>query len=129
VKLATTRVINASTMLLLTDGSCYVSKFWWSNMEKIGARYERKLYKRDLLDVAPMNSTDYITHQRCLLMEECWFQAANILMQVMKQMQPKIYDPVRDTWTSISAPAGWGRVGDAACCVLADGRIIDGQLR
>jgi hypothetical protein len=40
----------------------------------------------------------------------------------------EIYDPVHDTWTTIPAPAGWNRVGDAACCMLADGRLLMGNL-
>jgi hypothetical protein len=40
----------------------------------------------------------------------------------------EIYDPALDTWTEISAPTGWNRVGDAACAVLPDGRLLLGNL-
>jgi Kelch motif len=40
----------------------------------------------------------------------------------------EIYDPVLDTWTSISTPPGWLSVGDAPCCVLADGRVLLGSI-
>lgn len=39
----------------------------------------------------------------------------------------EIYDPVTDTWTAIATPP-WTQVGDAASCVLPDGRIIIGAL-
>lgn len=39
----------------------------------------------------------------------------------------EIYDPVADSWTPIPLPP-WGIVGDAACCVLPDGRLLIGAL-
>ena len=39
----------------------------------------------------------------------------------------EIYDPVADTWTPIPPPP-WPIVGDAACCVLPDGRLLIGAL-
>jgi Kelch motif len=39
----------------------------------------------------------------------------------------EIYDPVRDTWTSIATPP-WTLVGDAASCTLPDGRVLVGAL-
>ena len=36
----------------------------------------------------------------------------------------EIYDPVANAWTSIPTPAGWTQIGDAACCVFPDGRVI-----
>jgi hypothetical protein len=40
----------------------------------------------------------------------------------------EIYDPVKNTWTSISGPPGWADVGDASCSVLADGRVLVGSI-
>lgn len=40
----------------------------------------------------------------------------------------EIYDPVADSWTIIPSPPGWDIVGDAACCVLPDGRFMIGAL-
>jgi Kelch motif len=39
----------------------------------------------------------------------------------------EIYDPVTDKWSPIQVPP-WAMVGDAACCVLPDGRVIVGAL-
>jgi len=36
----------------------------------------------------------------------------------------EIYDPVADTWTQIATPGNLAQVGDAACCMLADGRLL-----
>jgi hypothetical protein len=40
----------------------------------------------------------------------------------------ELYDPLTDTWTSIGTPAGWTAIGDAACCVLPDGRVMIGSI-
>jgi hypothetical protein len=39
----------------------------------------------------------------------------------------EIYDPVADTWTAIPDPP-WPSVGDAACGILPDGRLLIGAL-
>jgi Kelch motif len=39
----------------------------------------------------------------------------------------EIYDPVADTWTPIPPPP-WPTVGDAASCILPDGRLMIGAL-
>jgi hypothetical protein len=40
----------------------------------------------------------------------------------------EIYDPVSDSWSPIPSPPGWAQVGDAACCILPDGRLMIGAL-
>lgn len=40
----------------------------------------------------------------------------------------EIYDPVSDTWSPIPTPPGWPIVGDAASCILPDGRLMIGAL-
>ncbi len=38
-----------------------------------------------------------------------------------------IYDPVANTWTPVSAPSGWGRIGDAESVVLNNGTYMIGN--
>jgi hypothetical protein len=38
------------------------------------------------------------------------------------------FDPVTSTWTNVTTPAGWTKVGDAPLCVLADGRALIGNI-
>ena len=38
------------------------------------------------------------------------------------------YDPIANTWTEISPPAGWSEIGDAACMVLPDGKFMLGSI-
>ncbi|HLV80107.1 MAG TPA: kelch repeat-containing protein, partial [Chthonomonadaceae bacterium] len=35
-----------------------------------------------------------------------------------------IYDPVANSWTSLSAPSGWSQIGDAESCVLSGGQFL-----
>jgi hypothetical protein len=35
-----------------------------------------------------------------------------------------IYDPVLNTWTSVSPPSGWSQLGDASSIILPDGHLL-----
>src|ERR1700733_8645195 len=41
--------------------------------------------------------------------------------------QGAIYDPKKDTWTSLGHPKGWGYIGDSPSAVLPDGRFVVGR--
>ncbi|MCE9559477.1 MAG: hypothetical protein K8R88_11045 [Armatimonadetes bacterium] len=41
--------------------------------------------------------------------------------------QTHVYDPVANTWTAITPPAGWGGIGDPPHSVLPDGRYMQGN--
>ena len=41
----------------------------------------------------------------------------------------EIYDPVSDSWSPIPKPGTWAQVGDAASCILPDGRLMIGALQ
>ncbi len=40
----------------------------------------------------------------------------------------ELYDPKTDTWKTLPTPSGWTAIGDAPCCVLADGRVLLGSI-
>lgn len=40
----------------------------------------------------------------------------------------EIYDSAADVWSPIPSPPGWATVGDAASCLLPDGRLLIGAL-
>lgn len=40
----------------------------------------------------------------------------------------QIYDPVTNAWTIIAPPPGWTKIGDAASCVLPDGKVLLGFI-
>jgi hypothetical protein len=39
-----------------------------------------------------------------------------------------IYDPVADSWTSVSPPSGWSTIGGAPSVVLPNGTFMIGQI-
>jgi hypothetical protein len=41
----------------------------------------------------------------------------------------EIYDPLTEIWSDLPTPKGWTEMGDAAACMLADGRILVGNLQ
>jgi hypothetical protein len=38
------------------------------------------------------------------------------------------FDPVTKSWKNLATPAGWTNVGDVPLCVLADGRVLLGNI-
>jgi hypothetical protein len=40
----------------------------------------------------------------------------------------ELYDPWADSWTTLPTPLGWTKIGDAASCVLPDGRVLVGDI-
>ncbi len=38
------------------------------------------------------------------------------------------YDPQVDAWTPLPVPNGWTKIGDAASCVLPDGKVLVGAI-
>ena len=43
-------------------------------------------------------------------------------------LAPEVYDPLSNSWSTISTPSGWSNIGDAPCCVLPDGRVLLGSM-
>ncbi|MGB8908744.1 MAG: hypothetical protein WCC84_08330 [Candidatus Cybelea sp.] len=44
-----------------------------------------------------------------------------------EQTAGAIYDPVANSWTSVTGPTGWGRIGDAQSAVLPNGTYMLGN--
>lgn len=38
------------------------------------------------------------------------------------------FNPVTSQWTNVPTPSGWSQVGDVPLCVLADGRVLIGNI-
>src|SRR2546425_2926888 len=117
----------ASTMLLLTDGTviCQSSggRDWWK--------------------LTPDNAGDYVkgTWSKLASMANSRLYFGSAVLQDGRVIVAggeysdggsefngvEIYDPVLDSWTSIAGP-GWANIGDAITCVLADGRLLLGNI-
>ena len=118
---------NASTMLLLTDGTvmCQAegSVNWWRLTPDSNGSYVHGTWSA-LADMH--NSREYYASAvlrggRVVVAGGEYSDAGG------DTDKAEIYDPVANTWTSIGNP-GWGLLGDAAACLLADGRLLVGNL-
>ncbi len=129
MKLSSNPGINASTMLLLTDGSIICQNAGGSTWKKLVPDSNGSYINGSWHDIAPMN-TPRLYYASAVLADGRVFVSGGEYTDKgqVETNATEIYDPVADTWTVIPAPAGWSRVGDAACCVLADGRLIMGNL-
>ena len=118
---------DASTMLLLTDGTVLCqenfSKNWWRLTPDAYGNYVNGTWS----PLSPMH------HQRlyyasAVLSDGRVFVAGGEYSDAGGDTdKAEIYDPVANTWTSIGNP-GWGEIGDAAASLLADGRLLAGNL-
>ncbi|HEY5369418.1 MAG TPA: hypothetical protein VIJ75_10525 [Hanamia sp.] len=117
---------NASTMLLLTDGTIMCQESGGLNWHRLtpdsGGNYINGTWSA----LAPMINTRLYFASAVLRdgrVIVCGGEYSNAGGDTNKC---EIYNPLTDTWTAIAAPAGWTNVGDAACCVLPDGRFLMG---
>lgn len=118
----------ANHMLLLTDGTVMVqelaSAHWWRLSPDASGSYVDGAWSA--LAAGPNSPTYYAS---AIMRDGRVFFAGgeyNGGAQVDLDAA-QIYDPVANTWTTIATP-GWGWVGDAPACTLADGRIIMGSI-
>jgi hypothetical protein len=116
---------SASTMLLLTDGTviCQNGKpDWWKLTPDQSGSYVNGKWS------ALTNSPEYFAS--AVLKDGRVFVAGgeyNNGTQV-DLLATEIYDPLSNSWTTLSTLAGWDHIGDAQSCVLPDGRVIIGSL-
>lgn len=117
----------AGLMLLLTDGTIMVqqggSQRWWRLRPDKSGSYINGSWSR-LANMAN-NRTFFDT---AVLADGRVFVAGSEYTDAGPDTdKAEIYDPLTDTWTSIGTP-GWGQIGDAASSLLADGRVLVGNL-
>jgi len=120
---------NASTMLLLTDGTVLCqdgdANDWWKLTPNQTGDYLNGTWSA--LARGPNSPLYYAS---AVLRDGRVFVAGgeyNAGAQV-DLLAAEIYDPLTNTWTSIATPAGWSNIGDAPSCVLPDGRVLLGSI-
>jgi hypothetical protein len=119
----------AGTMLLLTDGTvmCQNSDTnnWWRLTPDINGSYVNGTWSA--LANGP-NSPLYFAS--AVLRDGRVFVAGGEYNAGVSTdlLAAEIYNPVTNTWTSITTPAGWTNIGDAPSCVFPDGRILLGYI-
>jgi Kelch motif protein len=128
IKVTNNPGVNASTMLLLTDGSIMCQASGGVSWKRLVPDANGSYINGTWHNVSPMNRTRLYYASAVLADGRVLVSGGEYSDAGSETNDTEIYDPVLDTWTTISAPAGWTRVGDAACCVLADGRLLMGNL-
>jgi Kelch motif protein len=125
---------NAGTMLLLTDGTvlCHDSganEGGTSNWYKLSPdQYGSYLHGIWSNIASGPNSPLYFAS--AVLKDGRVFVAGGEYNsgQQVELLAGEIYDPISNSWTKLSTPAGWTEIGDAPCCVLPDGRVLLGAI-
>jgi hypothetical protein len=122
-------MFNASTMLLLTDGTVLCqdgdANDWWKLTPDQSGSHINGTWSA--LAKGPNSPLYYAS---CVLRDGRVFVAGgeyNAGAQV-DLLAAEIYNPVTNTWTSIATPAGWSNIGDAPSSVLPDGRVLLGSI-
>jgi hypothetical protein len=117
----------ASTMLLLTDGTVMCQESggvkWWRLTPDAHGSYIRGTWS----ELAPMHHPR-LYYASAVLRDGRVLVSGGEYSDVSETNTTEIYDPLTDVWTEIPPPGGWAQVGDAACCVLPDGRFLMGNL-
>ena len=117
----------ASTMLLLTDGTvmCQAegSKSWWKLSPDSGGSYVNGSWAAlaDMVNSRLYYASAVLADGRVLVAGGEYSDGGS------DADKAEIYDPLSNAWTSIPTP-GWGWIGDASACLLADGRLLLGSL-
>jgi hypothetical protein len=114
-------------MLLLTDGSVMCQDHggnrWWKLVPDALGNYLNGSWHA----LAPMHHTR-LYYASAVLRDGRVFVAGGEYSDAGSETSTaEIYDPLLDSWTVIAPPAGWSSIGDAPCCVLADGRVLIGN--
>jgi Kelch motif len=120
----------ASTMLLLTDGTILCQqengRQWWRLTPDRFGSYVRGTWSQ----VASMRNAR-MYYASAVLADGRVLAAGGKYNGSTGRVElnaAEVYDPKGDMWSDLPTPAGWTQIGDAASCVLADGRVLLGNL-
>jgi hypothetical protein len=128
---------SAGTMLLLTDGSvlCHdepntggvtATEHWWRLVPDTMGSYRNGTWQQ-VADSpwAPLYFACTLLRDGRVFIAGGEFDGNNVQAEVATAA---IYDPVVNAWTSIGHPTGWTQIGDAPSAILADGRVVVGDI-
>src|ERR1039458_3041922 len=124
---------DAAGMLLLTDGSVIVqglcSNLWYRLTPDASGNYANGTWSQ----IASMSSSYSPLYYASAVLPD-----GRVIVEggeyntdcstVVEQANGAIYDPVANTWHSVSPPSGWTTIGDAPSAVLANGTFMLGQI-
>jgi len=119
-----------SGLFLMTDGTVIVQEYRGSRWKKLTPDASGSYINGSWSDIAPMRTArlyyaSAVLRDGRLLICGGEYEGTGGAVESNKC---EIYDPVSDTWSDITPPTGWTRIGDAACTLLPDGRFLLGNL-
>ncbi len=120
----------ASGLFLMTDGTVLVQEYRGTRWKKLTPDSTGSYVNGSWSDIAPMKTArlyyaSAVLADGRLLICGGEYEGTGGAVESNKC---EIYDPISDTWTDITPPSGWTRIGDAACALLPDGRFLLGNL-
>jgi len=125
---------NASTMLLLTDGSVMCQQSGGVKWSKLTPDVKGDYINGTWTPLAPMLNTR-LYYASAVLRDGrvivCGGEYSNAGVggggnQQNETNRCELYDPVTNLWSAVAPPTGWTNMGDAPACLLPDGRLLAG---
>src|SRR5205085_4389858 len=113
---------------LLTDGSVMCQEQGGLRWKKLTPDLHGSYINGNWSDLAPMKHTRRYYASAVLSDGRVFVSGGEYSDAGDETTASEIYDPVIDTWSDLTPPAGWTQVGDAACSVLPDGRVLMGSI-
>lgn len=128
---------NGGPMFLLTEGTVLMNennvgfgtRRWWKLTPDNTGSYINGTWSRvaDSINARQFFSSAVLADGRLLVCGGEYSDASGNQTQDETNLC-EIYDPVANTWTSITPPTGWAQIGDGACTLLPDGRFYLGNF-
>jgi Kelch motif protein len=121
-------LLTDGTVLMNENGSGHASRRWWKLTPDNTGSYVNGSWSRVAdAKVARLYYASAVLADGRLLV--CGGEESNASggFTTDETNRCEIYDPVADSWTDVTPPAGWTTIGDAACSVLPDGRFLLGN--
>lgn len=118
----------ANTMLLLTDGSVFCNAYQSVQCWKLVPDADGSYVNGSWVRLADMLTTRLYYASAVLADGRVFVAGGEYSTSGSDTTDCETYNPVLNSWKSVAPPAGWTKVGDAPCCVLADGRLLLGSI-
>jgi len=113
--------------MLLNDGSVVVQEYGTENWHKLTPDSSGDYGKGTWSDIASM-PTGYspLFYSSAILPDGRMIIEGGeyLALQAVWTTRGAIYNPAKDSWTSVNPPSGWTMIGDASGMVLPDGRYL-----
>jgi Kelch motif protein len=126
---------DASTMLLLTDGTvmCHDegaaatgTANWWKLVPDAFGDYRNGTWFQLASGPnSPLFFASAVLKDGRVFVAGGEYNGTNATADLLAA---EIYDPLTNLWTTLPTPPGWTQIGDASCCVLPDGRVFLGAI-